>query len=108
VLTAVPCPPAARPAGAKSGRRHECRKELEEGKSYDKLWNAAQLELVHTGKMHGFMRMCVGSGLRGVGFGVHALPAQRAHADGCFLSGTQQRLCCPCGGKVQHRGDLQH
>ncbi|KAG0564082.1 hypothetical protein KC19_8G081400 [Ceratodon purpureus] len=32
-------------------------KELEEGKTHDKLWNAAQLEMVYYGKMHGFMRM---------------------------------------------------
>lgn len=31
--------------------------ELEKGKTYDELWNAAQLEMVHLGKMHGFMRM---------------------------------------------------
>ncbi|BDA41821.1 Deoxyribodipyrimidine photo-lyase [Coccomyxa sp. Obi] len=31
--------------------------ELEEGKTHDLLWNAAQLEMVHSGKMHGFMRM---------------------------------------------------
>lgn len=31
--------------------------ELEEGKTHDELWNAAQLEMVHRGKMHGFMRM---------------------------------------------------
>ncbi len=34
-----------------------CREELEEGKTHDLLWNAAQLEMVHHGKMHGFMRM---------------------------------------------------
>ncbi len=34
-----------------------CRQELEEGKTHDLLWNAAQLEMVHSGKMHGFMRM---------------------------------------------------
>lgn len=34
-----------------------CREELEEGKTHDELWNAAQLEMVHRGKMHGFMRM---------------------------------------------------
>ena len=28
-----------------------------QGKTHDTLWNAAQLELVHGGKMHGFMRM---------------------------------------------------
>eukprot|EP00798_Chlamydomonas_sp_ICE-L_P018200 gene18200-24642_t len=31
--------------------------EFEKGKTHDELWNAAQLELVHAGKMHGFMRM---------------------------------------------------
>jgi deoxyribodipyrimidine photo-lyase len=31
--------------------------QLEEGKTHDELWNAAQLEMVHRGKMHGFMRM---------------------------------------------------
>ncbi|EKX46678.1 hypothetical protein GUITHDRAFT_162898 [Guillardia theta CCMP2712] len=31
--------------------------KLEEAKTHDDLWNAAQLELVHRGKMHGFMRM---------------------------------------------------
>ncbi len=31
--------------------------ELENGTTHDKLWNAAQMEMVKTGKMHGFMRM---------------------------------------------------
>lgn len=31
--------------------------KLEAGKTHDELWNAAQRELVVTGKMHGFMRM---------------------------------------------------
>ena len=31
--------------------------KLEGAKTHDELWNAAQLELVHLGKMHGFMRM---------------------------------------------------
>lgn len=31
--------------------------ELEAGRTHDKLWNAAQLEMVYYGKMHGFMRM---------------------------------------------------
>ena len=31
--------------------------ELERGETYDELWNASQLEMVHHGKMHGFMRM---------------------------------------------------
>ena len=35
------------------------REELEEGKTHDDLWNAAQLQLVQEGKMHGFLRMYV-------------------------------------------------
>jgi deoxyribodipyrimidine photo-lyase len=31
--------------------------QLEEGRTHDPLWNAAQMEMVHTGKMHGYMRM---------------------------------------------------
>ncbi|XP_039225873.1 deoxyribodipyrimidine photo-lyase-like [Crotalus tigris] len=31
--------------------------QLEEGKTHDLLWNAAQLQMVHEGKMHGFLRM---------------------------------------------------
>ncbi len=31
--------------------------QLEAGKTHDDCWNAAQLEMVHTGKMHGYMRM---------------------------------------------------
>jgi hypothetical protein len=34
-----------------------CRDQLERGITHDELWNAAQLEMVHYGKMHGFMRM---------------------------------------------------
>ncbi len=30
---------------------------FEGGKTHDELWNAAQLEMVNTGKMHGYMRM---------------------------------------------------
>jgi deoxyribodipyrimidine photo-lyase len=33
------------------------RAQLEAGATQDRLWNAAQMELVHLGKMHGFMRM---------------------------------------------------
>ena len=33
------------------------RKQLEDGHTHDKLWNAAQMEVVHKGKMHGFVRM---------------------------------------------------
>lgn len=36
---------------------HSCSEQLEAGKTQDELWNASQLELVHIGKMHGFMRM---------------------------------------------------
>jgi len=31
--------------------------ELEQGKTHDRLWNAAQKQMVITGKMHGYMRM---------------------------------------------------
>lgn len=31
--------------------------ELENGKTHDPYWNAAQKEMVHLGKMHGYMRM---------------------------------------------------
>jgi deoxyribodipyrimidine photo-lyase len=31
--------------------------QLEKGKTADRLWNACQLEMVHRGKMHGYMRM---------------------------------------------------
>jgi deoxyribodipyrimidine photo-lyase len=31
--------------------------EFEEGRTHDRLWNAAQLEMVITGKMHSYMRM---------------------------------------------------
>jgi deoxyribodipyrimidine photo-lyase len=33
------------------------RVEFEKGKTHDPAWNAAQLEMVRTGKMHGYMRM---------------------------------------------------
>lgn len=33
------------------------RNELESGRTHDDLWNAAQLEMVKTGKMHGYLRM---------------------------------------------------
>ncbi|XP_058778233.1 deoxyribodipyrimidine photo-lyase [Vicia villosa] len=33
------------------------REQLEKAKTADPLWNASQLEMVHYGKMHGFMRM---------------------------------------------------
>ncbi|GFH19611.1 photolyase/cryptochrome alpha/beta domain-containing protein, partial [Haematococcus lacustris] len=33
------------------------RAQWEEGRTHDELWNACQLEMVHLGKMHGFMRM---------------------------------------------------
>jgi len=31
--------------------------EFENAKTHDPFWNAAQLEMIHTGKMHGYMRM---------------------------------------------------
>ncbi|XP_021736017.1 deoxyribodipyrimidine photo-lyase-like [Chenopodium quinoa] len=33
------------------------REQLEKAQTADQLWNASQLEMVHFGKMHGFMRM---------------------------------------------------
>jgi len=33
------------------------REEFEQGKTHDPYWNAAQKEMVVTGKMHGYMRM---------------------------------------------------
>lgn len=33
------------------------KKEFEEAKTHDDLWNAAQMQMVKTGKMHGYMRM---------------------------------------------------
>ncbi|XP_077580670.1 CPD photolyase [Stigmatopora nigra] len=33
------------------------REQLEEARTHDKLWNAAQYQMVSEGKMHGFMRM---------------------------------------------------
>ncbi|XP_043715541.1 deoxyribodipyrimidine photo-lyase [Telopea speciosissima] len=33
------------------------KEQLEKAKTADPLWNASQLEMVHHGKMHGFMRM---------------------------------------------------
>ncbi|MCU0660321.1 MAG: deoxyribodipyrimidine photo-lyase [Candidatus Pacebacteria bacterium] len=33
------------------------KKQLEEAKTHDSLWNAAQTQMIQTGKMHGYMRM---------------------------------------------------
>ena len=33
------------------------RDELEFGRTYDKLWNASQIQMIKEGKMHGFLRM---------------------------------------------------
>lgn len=33
------------------------RKEFEQAATHDRLWNAAQMQMVNTGKMHGYMRM---------------------------------------------------
>ena len=41
------------------------REQLEKGETYDELWNASQKEMVHTGKMHGFMRMYWAKKVRG-------------------------------------------
>lgn len=46
-----------------NARRHDRRshiytlEEFEAGKTHDPLWNASQMELLRTGKMHGYMRM---------------------------------------------------
>lgn len=54
------------PAWARESlRRHEADprpavygpEELERGRTHDPYWNAAQMEMVATGKMHGYMRM---------------------------------------------------
>ena len=43
---------------AKDKREHlYTEEELERGETHDDLWNAAQMEMVHTGRMHGYMRM---------------------------------------------------
>jgi deoxyribodipyrimidine photo-lyase len=34
-----------------------CSEQLEAAETHDALWNAAHREMVHLGKMHGFMRM---------------------------------------------------
>ncbi len=31
--------------------------DFEHARTHDRLWNASQMEMVHTGKMHGYMRM---------------------------------------------------
>lgn len=33
------------------------REQMEQSKTHDDLWNAAQKEMVHLGKMHGYLRM---------------------------------------------------
>ena len=38
-------------------RPRTCREQFELGQTHDELWNACQHEMVHLGKMHGFMRM---------------------------------------------------
>ncbi|XP_042375891.1 deoxyribodipyrimidine photo-lyase-like [Zingiber officinale] len=43
---------------AKDKREHVySREQLEKAQTADPLWNASQLEMVHCGKMHGYMRM---------------------------------------------------
>lgn len=36
---------------------HACREQFEAAETHEDIWNAAQREMVHLGKMHGFMRM---------------------------------------------------
>ena len=45
------------------------REDFEQGRTHDDLWNAAQLEMVHGGKMHGYMRCVVHGARRGLGLG---------------------------------------
>jgi len=45
---------------AHAGDRREyvySREEMEQAKTHDRYWNAAQVQMVRTGKMHGYMRM---------------------------------------------------
>ncbi len=39
--------------------------QLEHGKTYDELWNAAQREMVETGEMHNYVRMLWGKNVIG-------------------------------------------
>ena len=95
-----------------------CREELEEGKTHDLLWNAAQLEMVHHGKMHGFMRMYWAKKVRAAASSLpcpylaactsHRLRGIHHQALSCFLRGKQpitlinvasdvgSRLYCQC------------
>jgi hypothetical protein len=65
------------------------REQLEKAQTHDELWNAAQLEMVHLGKMHGFMRMywCVRTPIKsfesrisGLGSGFWVTGGQQPHA----------------------------
>ncbi len=40
--------------------------QLEKGETHDRYWNACQLEMVHCGKMHGYMRMYWGKTVKRV------------------------------------------
>lgn len=43
--------------GADKRMYHYTRKQLEKAQTHDEYWNAAQIEMVKKGKMHGYMRM---------------------------------------------------
>ncbi len=45
------------PANMLRRRLMVSREQFEKAETHDDLWNAAQNEMVHLGKMHGFMRM---------------------------------------------------
>lgn len=55
------CPTWAKESLIKHAADHRdyiySQKEFEEGATHERLWNSAQLELVTTGKIHGYMRM---------------------------------------------------
>jgi len=57
-MLSVPPRRAPRTRRPTSARRHlYSRAQLEKAQSHEDIWNAAQRQLVITGKMHGFMRM---------------------------------------------------
>jgi deoxyribodipyrimidine photo-lyase len=48
---------ALRTLAGQRRRRVYTERDLEGGEAEDRLWNAAQREMVHTGRMHGYLRM---------------------------------------------------
>ena len=58
------------------------REQLERAQTKDDLWNAAQQEMVLTGKMHGFLRMCM---LRIIDNCVYICSVCMSNAHGTFV-----------------------